>query len=191
MTFLLISRTIFVIVCQPQMLVGLASALCGKPPHKDWDSCEDTIKKITIPITTTASPIWLESLLENMVESSALVIGFWKRVTPYHPRAKCSTNSVCLPLHPWTATKVSKTKGSSHADWPLRVLWGSFCCVEQSRSFFCHPILSNSNLHALLGSHPSSTKVPCDELLEFLDLCDYFLDLITATFHARFCNLCI
>lgn len=109
---------------------------------------------------------------------------------PIPPKSKV-LYSVRLPLNPWTATKVSKTKGSSHADWPLRVLWGSFCCVEQSRSFFCHPILSNSNLHALLGSHPSSTKVPCDELLEFLDLCDYFLDLITATFHACFRNLWI
>lgn len=51
--------------------------------------------------------------------------------------------------------------------------------------------LSNSNLHALLGSRPSSTRALCNRLFEFLGLCDYFLDLITATFHAIFHGLWI
>lgn len=50
--------------------------------------------------------------------------------------------------------------------------------------------LSNSNLHALLGSCPSSTRALCNGLFEFLGLCDYFLDL-TATFHAIFHGLWI
>lgn len=124
MTFLLIARTIFVIVCQPQTLVlKLAPALCRQPPCKNWDSCQDTIKKITIVIPASASQSWLESLLENMVESSALATGSWRTVTPCHPRAKCFTNSMCLFLNPWIATKVSKTIASVNFSTLRHRMW--------------------------------------------------------------------
>lgn len=82
-------------------------------------------------------------------------------------------------------------KGSSHAAWPLWVLWGASALLSSPRHFLIIQKLSDSNLQALLGSHPSSTRALCDGLFEFLGSCAHFSDLVTATLHAIFHSLWI